>query len=268
MATVLSTYVAFKNFSKIEPAITKVGVIPNLLFWLKLEEWRQRDLEIKEKIRIKKEEVDKLPWKDCSDSEKVAIKNLIDKTDGYYKIETYQKFVREIENICRRELLYNPNPIPSIVWEKDHRGIWIQTERVQKSNILWSSLDGDSYQFKNIDADGDEEIETCDHFVERAGIHKRNNTIFKIRCKFLKEYKTGKGNYENLGNYEYKNDEAKAQFLEEVEQKGLVRKAEPKKSTVEIEALDLTNQEDIVEPNNYFYNEETGDYEILREDEL
>jgi hypothetical protein len=104
--------------------------------------------------------------------------------------------------------------------------------------------------------------------VERAAVHERNNTIFKIRNKFLKNYKTGRGNYENLGNYEYNNDKAKAQFLEEVEQKGLTRKAEPKKSTVEIEALDPTSQKDIVEPNNYFYNEETDDYEILREDEL
>ena len=133
---------------------------------------------------------------------------------------------------------------------------------------MWSSLDGDSYQFKNIDADGDEYIESCGHFVEWAGVHERNNTIFKIRGKCLSKNKTGRGNYENLGNYYYESDEARRQFLEECEQKGFARKAEPKKSTVEIKALDPSSQKHIVEPHNYFYNEETGDYEILREDEL
>jgi hypothetical protein len=54
---------------------------------------------------------------------------------------------------------------------------------------------------------------------------KRNDTIFEIRCKYLNDYKTGRKNYENLGIYSYESPEAYRQFLEEVENLGLVRKA-------------------------------------------
>jgi hypothetical protein len=303
LATVLSTYDAIKNFPK-------VGVIPNLRFWLKLEEWRKRDLEIKNKIELKKQQVDKLPWRDCFDFEKVIIKSLIEKTDGYFKIQTYQEFLnriqqpvfeQEIEQARRRaeetgittdsdSVWGKYHRTTEYVWEKDHRGIWIQSERPhRRSDVFWSILDGNRYFFKNIRNDGSEYVpqDPCNHFFEGSPVHKRNNSIFKIRLKYLNEHKTHSANYENRGQYYYKNPKAYKQFLKQVEQKELVRKAEVKQTRKEVyDPVDgvyhynvsllkrntnsrhykAADDPDIC--NNYFYNEETGNYEILREDEL
>jgi hypothetical protein len=276
--TVLETYPTFKNFPSTEPATTKVGVIPNLLFWLKLEEWRQRDLEIKNKIEIKKQQVDKLPWKDCFDFEKHEIKKLIEKTDGYFKIETYQKYLDRIQQpVFEQEI-------------EQARVKAVETAATIRDSVFWSTVwDGGRYFFKNIRDDGSQYVHPCDHFVERAHVHKRNNSIFKIRLKYLNEYKTHSANYENRGQYYYKDPKSKAyrKFLKEVEQKGLTRKAEVKQTRKEVydpadgvyhynvsllkrntnsRHYKAADDPDIC--NNYFYNEETRDYEILREDEL
>lgn len=87
---------------------------------------------------------------------------------------------------------------------------------------------------------------------------ERNDTIENIRDKFLRGYKTGRANYENLGNYYYKSHYHKELFLEIVEALGLVKKTEPKKSTVEIKAIEsgfnphvFTSREMAVSSNLY-----------------
>lgn len=109
----------------------------------------------------------------------------------------------------------------------------------KSDSVYWSrNLDGDKYTFVTVDEDGEETIEIHNNFVEKSHVHERNNAIAKIRWKCLSDTKRGKHGYEKLGYYTYKSHEAKAQFSEEVEQKGLARKSATKQSTVEITPLE------------------------------
>ena len=128
-------------------------------------------------------------------------------------------------------------------WEKDRRGIWIQSQRVHKSDIFWDRRkDGHHIKSSQIFCNKEYKkitIPAIEILDDDYGKNKeRNDTIENIRDKFLRKKKTSRGNYENLGNYFYKSDYHKELFLEIIEALGLARKVERKKSTVELSPLE------------------------------
>jgi hypothetical protein len=218
--TVLSTYRHFKKFPKIEP-----DVFINTPIEIGIGRATKTKPEYARYI-----DVDYKPW--------LAIENF-----------------RRIE----QELLY-PETVSRKVLELHNKSITeLFEKRAFENPWCWSrNWDGDKTYYNYTDEDGDDCSESYDHFIERAAVHKRNNTIFKTRCKFLREYKTGRGNYENLGTYFYKSHYHKELFLEIIQALGLVKKAEPKKSTVEIKAIEsgfnphvFTSREMAVSSNLY-----------------
>jgi hypothetical protein len=147
--------------------------------------------------------------------------------------------VKENELIDYREIPQYQHGSSDLIWEKDHRGIWIQNQRVQKSDVFWGrKKDGRHIEPKQIwytKTNKKRIIPTREILDDDYGKNKeRNDIIENIRDKFLRGYKTGRGNYENLGTYFYKSRYHKELFLEIIQALGLVNKAEPKKSTVAI----------------------------------
>jgi hypothetical protein len=130
----------------------------------------------------------------------------------------------------------------SMIWQKD-KGIWKQRLKLQKSEVFWDrNRDGLHVEPAQVWYTNDNEkriIPSREILDDNYGKNKkRNDTIEKIRDKYLRRYKTQRGNYENLGNYYYKSEHDKELFLKEVEELGLVRKAKRKKSTVEVSPLE------------------------------
>lgn len=225
---------------------TKIGVIPNPLFELKLEEWRNRDLQREREIEIMKQKVDRLP---CFDFEKAAIKRWIDKDKGYFKLETYVKYVQRIDRF-EKELrdiwetnVMDPNPKgdPSVFWTKKDGNKPLFTERVKGDRIY-------------------KKIHSCNHYTEPQKIHDRNYAISDIRnqyddtnreFRFIK-FVTG-GSYENKGAWVYKNDEAEQNFLKEVEEKGIVVKKLERKQldTTTKKVFELGYIKDLEQDNTY-----------------
>lgn len=203
MAIVLETYPPLKNFPKTEP----VDII-NIPIQI-----GTGDGELKPKPEYARYiTLDHKPWLDIEEFRRREQELLYPETVSHKVLELHKK---SIDELFEKRAFENP---------------W-----------CWSrNWDGDKTYYNDTDEDGEECSESYDHYIERAGVHKRNNTIFKIRCKFLREYKSGRGNYENLGTYFYKSGYHKELFLEIIQALGLVKKAEPKKSTVEIEAFDTS----------------------------
>jgi len=133
---------------------------------------------------------------------------------------------------------------PSVFWNRKKDGRYIEPEQI------WYTKNNE----KRI-------IPAHEILDDNYGKNKeRNDTIENIRNRFLRGYKTGRGNYENLGTYFYKSHYHKELFLEIIQALGLVKKdlTEPKKSTVEIKAIEsgfnphvFTSREMAVSSNLY-----------------
>lgn len=226
MYTLLSTYQTFKNFPKTEP-VDFINIPIQIGVGKRTYEPYIPDFTLSSGEKIPFQELEEEILHDLKP--KSDIRKLKDAT------------VKENELIDYWEIKQHQRGVP--VWKKDRRGIWIHSQRVQKSDVFWDrKKDGRHIEPAQIWYTRNNEkriIPAREILDDNYGKNKeRNDTIFKIRCKSLRRSKTSRGNYENLGNYYYKSDEAHRQFLEEVEQKGLVRKVEPKKSTVEIKAVE------------------------------
>ena len=177
--------------------LTPVDILLNLKHKEKLE--REQTIEAKKQRIDNNNELD--------EDEKRAAKKRIERTDGYYKIKTYILDAKTLRD-------YNSRLVADI-WEN------------KKIPIFWNKKDG-----KHVITSGRVwGSEKCQWviFDDNSGKAKtRNNTIEKIRERFLSSHKTGRASYENLGHYDYKSDYHKEMFLKETQDLKLDRKPEPR----------------------------------------
>jgi hypothetical protein len=182
------------------------------------KQWQERDLKRELKIKKQFKEIDN--DNKLSDRQKQAIKRLVSKTDGRYKLETVRKYVCEIENICKKEIIdlwgakAKEDPV---FWCRKRDGRHIEPEQIFYTKTNKKII-----------------IPAREILDDDYGKNKeRNDTIENIKDKYIR--KSSKHSTEHLGDWVYKNDEAYRNFLKEVE--AHAKSAEKIKSTVQVTPL-------------------------------
>ena len=213
------------------------GTIPQKITKLDLFLEARRKLKQEQEEKVKKlcQELEQL-----SDSiDKETVKKWIRKTSGFYKLQTYIRFVSELEHEHDREL--------GDIWEntkvKSYKRLYPEQYRDRKNiPVFWIYKDGHKKIFLERVRVGKVHRriprECNGHYTEPQEIHDRNYAIAVIRDKYLAKSKRGPKGYERQANYYYESPEAYRAFLREVEQKGLVREKTPS----EIKRLDTSTK--------------------------
>ncbi len=192
------------------------------------ERWRIRDLKRKRRVEQLNRQIDNcedLDWR-----EKNAAKLIAKNDGGYFKLETYIKFVNTVESHYKDSLVYEWE----IIAVRSLDTICATGRHIHKFRmnipVFWTQKDGQKQTFYPSKHSGISE--SCKHLVEPQKIHDRNNTIADFREESLSETRRGSRGHEKQPFHYYKTDEDFKQFIQRIEQEGLVKEPEPPRKEV------------------------------------